>query len=561
MQHGRFAKQVIDAKSGAGTPRRWPVTPLPEINPPASTMNLSNLTVRGRLMAAFALMTALLITVAFMSLRGMREAQERFAAYVGGTAARAEVATALRAATNARALSARNLVLVTTPADRAAEMAAVEKAHQAVASNLALLKAELDKEPRADERERKLFGEVQAIEARYGPVAQAILKLVADDQRELAISKMNLECRPLLAALLKATFDMKAVAKEAAGQELQQAESAYASSRNLAMGVCALIIALAAGLALLITGGIARSLGAEPHELSAALQRVADGDLSPVAGAERAPPGSVLATLARMQERLAGLVGQVRLASDSIATAAAQIASGNADLSNRTEQQASSLQQTAASMEEMNATVKNNADTARQATQLSGSASAVAEQGGEVVTRVIATMDDITNSSKRIADIIGVIDGIAFQTNILALNAAVEAARAGEQGRGFAVVAGEVRNLAQRSAEAAREIKGLIGSSVEKVEAGARLVGDAGVTMTDIVTQVKRVSDLISEISAATIEQTSGIGQVNQAVALLDQSTQQNAALVEQSAAAADSLRQQALALSDVVSVFRLQAV
>ena len=523
-------------------------------------MNFSKLTLRGRLMAAFALMTALVIAISFMSLRGMRVAQERFAAYLGGTAARAEVASALRAATTARAIAARNLVLVTTPADRAAEMAAVDKAHQAVAANLALLKAALDKEPRAVDRERQLFAEVQAIEARYGPVAQQITKLVADDQREQAVSKMNLECRPLLAALIKTTFDMKQVVKEAAEQELKLAESAYASSRNLAMAVCALIIALAVGLALLITGGIARALGAEPAELSAALHQVADGDLSPVAGADRAPPGSVLANLARMQERLGRLVGQVRMASDSIATAAAQIASGNADLSTRTERQAASLQQTASSMEEMNATVKNNADTARQATQLSGSASAVAEQGGEVVTRVIATMDDINNSSKRIADIIGVIDGIAFQTNILALNAAVEAARAGEQGRGFAVVAGEVRNLAQRSAEAAREIKGLIGSSVEKVDAGARLVGDAGVTMTDIVSQVKRVSDLIGEISAATIEQTSGIGQVNQAVALLDQSTQQNAALVEQSAAAAESLRQQAVALSDVVRVFRLQA-
>jgi methyl-accepting chemotaxis protein len=248
----------------------------------------------------------------------------------------------------------------------------------------------------------------------------------------------------------------------------------------------------------------------------------------------------------------------VRNASESIATGSAQIATGNADLSQRTEEQASNLQQTAASMEQMNATVKNSADTARQASQLATSASSVAEKGGSVVGQVVATMEDITASSKKIADIIGVIDGIAFQTNILALNAAVEAARAGEQGRGFAVVASEVRSLAQRSAGAAKEIKALISASVEKVETGSKLVGDAGSTMTDIVTQVRRVADLMGELSAAAVEQTAGIGQVSTAVGQLDQVTQQNAALVEESAAAADSLKQQAAKLSEVVGVFRL---
>jgi methyl-accepting chemotaxis protein len=243
---------------------------------------------------------------------------------------------------------------------------------------------------------------------------------------------------------------------------------------------------------------------------------------------------------------------------DGISTASTQIATGNQDLSARTEQAASSLQQSAASMEQLTGTVRQSAESASQAAQLASSAAQVAQRGGQVVSEVVSTMDQINASSKKIADIIGVIDGIAFQTNILALNAAVEAARAGEQGRGFAVVASEVRSLAQRSAEAAREIKGLIGQSVDKVEAGSRLVQDAGSTMDEIVVSVKRVTDMISEISAASGEQSQGIGQVNVAVSQLDQMTQQNAALVEESAAAAESLKDQALRLSGIIGTFRL---
>jgi methyl-accepting chemotaxis protein len=248
----------------------------------------------------------------------------------------------------------------------------------------------------------------------------------------------------------------------------------------------------------------------------------------------------------------------VRQSSESIATGATQISTGNTDLSQRTEEQAANLQQTAASVEELHSTVKANADTARRACELASAASASAARGGEVVGQVVSTMDEITASSKQIADIIGVIDGIAFQTNILALNAAVEAARAGEQGRGFAVVAGEVRTLAQRSAEAAKEIKRLIGGSVDKIEAGAQLVGNAGTTMTAIVDQVRKVAEMITQISTASHEQTTGIGQVSDAVSQLDQVTQQNAALVEESASAADSLKQQAHRLVDAVAVFKL---
>jgi methyl-accepting chemotaxis protein len=288
-------------------------------------------------------------------------------------------------------------------------------------------------------------------------------------------------------------------------------------------------------------------------------QTVAAGDLSSrIEVTSRDEPGQLLGALMTMIESLVRVVGQVRHSSDCIATGSSQIATGNADLSQRTEEQASNLQQTAASMEQLTSTVRTNSDTAHQATQLAGSAAAAAAQGGVVVEQVVSTMGAIDAASRKIADIIGVIDGIAFQTNILALNAAVEAARAGEQGRGFAVVASEVRSLAQRSAAAAKEIKGLITDSVDKVKAGTEQVAEAGRTMCDIVAQVKRVNDLIGEISAATLEQTQGIGQVGDAVNQLDQVTQQNAALVEESAAAAESLSQQAAKLVDAVAVFRL---
>jgi methyl-accepting chemotaxis protein len=268
--------------------------------------------------------------------------------------------------------------------------------------------------------------------------------------------------------------------------------------------------------------------------------------------------GQLSHSLEKMRSAFGDVIASIRSGVDSVGTASREIATGNQDLSSRTEQQASNLQQTAASMEQMTSAVRQNADSAKQANQLAESASQVAAKGGAVVGEVVTTMDAITASSRKIADIIGVIDGIAFQTNILALNAAVEAARAGEQGRGFAVVAAEVRTLAQRSAQAAREIKGLIGESVEKVETGSKLVHDAGQTMGEIVQQVKRVSDLIGEITSSTLEQSNGIGQVNQAVTQLDQMTQQNAALVEQSAAAAQSLREQADKLAKAVAIFKL---
>lgn len=324
------------------------------------------------------------------------------------------------------------------------------------------------------------------------------------------------------------------------------------------LGICVLLIAMIVigmGMAMWIARMVA-----QPLEFAVEVaRRVADGDLTTdIEVRSKDETGQLMQALKDMNASLQQIVGEVRTGTDMIATASSQIAAGNQDLSSRTEQQASSLQETAASMEQLTSTVKQNADNASQANQLAVTASEVARHGGSVVTQVVTTMGSINASSKKIVDIIGVIDGIAFQTNILALNAAVEAARAGEQGRGFAVVAAEVRNLAQRSASAAKEIKGLIDDSVSKITLGSELVDKAGTTMNEIVISIRRVTDIIGDISAASHEQTAGIDQINQAVSQMDQVTQQNAALVEEAAAAAESLQDQAAALADVVSAFKL---
>ncbi len=333
-------------------------------------------------------------------------------------------------------------------------------------------------------------------------------------------------------------------------------------------GLALWIGAVTAGATLAVLGLMAfttvramrQELGGEPDHLRHLVQQVANGDLDITVSVDAGDTTSLNAAVASMVERLRSTVSAIRAATDFIATASSEIASGNIDLSNRTEHTASNLQQTASSMEELTGTVRQSADSAQQANQLALSAGSAAERGGKIVSNVVTNMEEINASSRKIGEIIGVIDGIAFQTNILALNAAVEAARAGEQGRGFAVVASEVRSLAQRSAEAAKEIKTLINASSEKVESGARLVQDAGSAMQEIVSGVQRVTDIIGEISAATSEQSKGIDSVNESVNQLDQMTQQNAALVEQSAASAGSLKDQADRLAQAVATFRLQA-
>ncbi len=408
------------------------------------------------------------------------------------------------------------------------------------------------------EQGKALMANLTAARPPYSAAVRKTAEAAVAGQKDVAAALLVSDVRPHQTLYFKGIDDLIALQKGLMKESVATVQTTTVRAGYWLLGIAAASAVLSTALAWRLTVSITRPLS----QAVAVAQAVAQGDLSSrIEVHSRDETGVLLGALKTMNDSLSDLVNQVRMSSDSIATGSAQIATGNADLSQRTEEQAANLQQTVASMEQLSATVNNTADTAQAATQLARAASAVAEQGGQVVGRVVATMDDITASSRKIADIIGTIDGIAFQTNILALNAAVEAARAGEQGRGFAVVASEVRSLAQRSAAAAREIKTLIGQSVEKVEAGSRLVSEAGTTMTDIVAQTGRVTDLIAEISAAAREQKQGIGQVTEAAGQLDQVTQQNAALVEESAAAADSLRQQASRLSELVSVFRVAAV
>jgi methyl-accepting chemotaxis protein len=386
---------------------------------------------------------------------------------------------------------------------------------------------------------------------------QEIVKLVKDGQNDAAKLRLLGRSQQLFTHANDTLDKLVALNTKGGNDAGAQVDSIYASARWAIL----IVVVLAAALGMMMALYVANIISGPVQETAQVLQAVSEGDLTQTIQSDRQDEmGQMQRALARMIDSFSTTVSQVRSGADSVAIASSQIANGNSDLSARTENQASSLEQTAASIEQMSGTVRTNAENARQANQLASSASDVATRGGEVVGQVVSTMNGIQASSKKIADIIGVIDGIAFQTNILALNAAVEAARAGEQGRGFAVVAGEVRSLAQRSAQAAREIKTLISDSVEQINAGSDLVSAAGSTMNDVVLQVRKVTDLVGEIAHASTEQSAGIGQINQAITQLDQATQQNAALVEQSMAAAESLRTQAQALAQSVSVFKTRS-
>ena len=408
------------------------------------------------------------------------------------------------------------------------------------------------------EEEKVLLTNVKARRAAYGKSRNQVLALKKAGENDRAVALMFSETNQLQTVYIESWKQFIGHEKKLLNAGVQTAQSNYRYATTALYAILAVAMAAGLSVAVLLARWLLRSLGGEPAYAAAIANRIALGDLTIDVQAKAHDQTSLLFAMKTMRDNLERIVGQVRVGTDGIATASAQIAQGNNDLSQRTEEQAAALEETAASMEQLSATVKLNADNAKQANQLALGASIVAIKGGEVVSQVVTTMKGINDSSKKIADIISVIDGIAFQTNILALNAAVEAARAGEQGRGFAVVASEVRSLAGRSADAAKEIKSLINASVERVEQGTALVGQAGVTMTEVVSSIRRVTDVMGEISAASSEQSAGVAQVGEAIMQMDQVTQQNAALVEESAAAAESLKAQAQQLVNAVSVFKL---
>ncbi|MFT5590914.1 MAG: methyl-accepting chemotaxis protein [Bradyrhizobium sp.] len=516
---------------------------------------MKNWRIGTRLGLGFLTLLLLMLAITAMSVLQMNTLSDkiRFMTEVGD--ARNEALSHVQSAIDQRAIAARNLTLIDDPAAQQVDIALVKNSQIKIDQGLVLLGTLLSDQVTATDEDRKMLTKLRALEARYMPVANNIVMLATTQRAAAAVKSITEECMPLL---VQVTAHVEAFGKVLKTETSTTATATEAAARNARMTLM-LISAIALLIGMVLAWRLTRSITAPLNDAVAVAQRVASGDLtSTITVTTRDETGQLMQALKDMNDSLVRIVGEVRHGTGTIATASAEIAAGNLDLSTRTEQQASSLEETASSMEELTGTVKQNADNARQANQLAVSASQVAVKGGEMVTQVVDTMGAINASARKIVDIIGVIDGIAFQTNILALNAAVEAARAGEQGRGFAVVASEVRSLAQRSASAAREIKGLITDSVEKVDAGTKLVDQTGTTMNEIVDSVRRVTDVISEISAASQEQTSGIEQINMAITQMDEVTQQNAALVEQAAAAADSLREQANTLTQVISIFKI---
>ena len=515
-------------------------------------MSIADVRVGTRLSLGFGLVLSLIVALVLVGTTRLGGIGEAAAIMIDKDWAKAEAANAINASTRANARRTLELLIAPDKDYRSKVYEHIERNKKAVSEALATLD-ELIYLPEG----KALLAAIKEQRAQYVSNFSKVAQLVEQEQIDEARNFMLGQTLPSLDALQQNVQSLTQLQRKIVTGSGMEVKQSVALSRNLMIGMGMAAVLIGVAFSVWLTRSITRPL----NKAVSVAKSVAAGNLANrIEVNSRDETGQMLQALKDMNESLANIVAQVRAGTDTIATASGQIASGNLDLSSRTEQQASSLEETASSMEELTSTVKQNADNARQANTLAQSASDVAGKGGAVVSQVVETMGSINESARKIVDIIGVIDGIAFQTNILALNAAVEAARAGEQGRGFAVVASEVRSLAQRSAAAAKEIKALIGDSVEKVDAGARLVDQAGATMTEIVESVRRVTDIMGEITAASQEQTSGIEQINVAISQMDQVTQQNASLVEEAAAASEALQDQAGKLSGLVGVFQLES-
>ncbi|OFA05908.1 methyl-accepting chemotaxis protein [Duganella sp. HH101] len=506
---------------------------------------------RDKMVLCMAVVCCAFLVALGVALMGMQSARNQFQQFLEVDQALLQTTTNLYAQGLQMGQALRNVVL--DPSNKAG-LKNIEDASKSFAEHMQVAQGLVAPQSEAG----KMFADVAQLREKQAGLQTKIMALAKDDQAA-AIQVLNKDETPVWRVMRGHLLDFLKAKKD----DVKQAEAGVIASTQRTLWISlglALATLVAAGLVTYwLAANVMRQLGGEPDYAADIARRIAAGDFTEEIQTTGGDRDSLLSAMKSMQQSLADIVAQIRSGADTISTASSEIADGNLDLSNRTEQQASSLGQTASAMDELTSTVKQNAGSARQASGLVAATAAVAVKGGTVVAEVVTTMGEINQSSRRIVDIIGVIDGIAFQTNILALNAAVEAARAGEQGRGFAVVASEVRNLAQRSASAAKEIKELIGESVQSVEQGARLVEQAGTTMDEIVASVNRVSAIMGEIADASEEQTSGIEHVNNAIVQMDQVTQQNAALVEQATAAAQSMQQQAAALAGAVSVFKLR--
>ena len=523
-------------------------------------MKLQNMTVAQRLSVGFGLVSLLLILVIALGLSSMRQIQTRMVEIAKVNDVEIRLAQTMDLTVTERALALRNLILLKEEKEIQIEIKRISDQETKYVGALDKMAQMFRTHDGVAPEELALLDSIRKQGEQAAPFIQRAQTLALEQHQDQAYQLLRAEFRPVQKKWWDLLRQLIALEEKQNAAAVDNAEAAYANARQnmLIAGGLALLCSVVA--AWMITRRLVRQLGCEPDQAVTIAAQIAAGNLSVPIHPRNGDTSSLLYAMQAMRDDLTVIVGQVQSSSSTIASAASQIASGNLDLSSRTELQASTLEETASSMEELTSTVRLNSDRARQANGLAESASNVASKGGVVVAEVVHTMAAIDVSAHKIVDIIAVIDGIAFRTNILALNAAVEAARAGEQGRGFAVVASEVRTLAQRSAAAAKEIKELIGDSVDKVQAGNRLVEQAGATMEEVVESVKRVTSIMSEIMQAGQEQTDGIEQINNAVTQMDEVTQQNAALVEEAAAAAQAMQEQVNSLNDVVSTFRLAA-